>query len=92
MSRALIHGTMLAIVYRLLVFSAGSALSWLLYQIAVICRHGAVLARQFRSPPPRSKLMGVLVDTIAPSPSLRRHGCTLPARHLFLDQIPSSHG
>ena len=51
---------MLAIFYRLLAVSAVSALSWSLYQIALICRHGAVLARQFRSPPPRNKLLGMI--------------------------------
>ena len=51
---------MLAICYRLLAVSAASALSWLLYQFASICRHGTVLARQFRGPPARNKLMGMV--------------------------------
>ena len=52
------HGSMLAVLSRLLAVSAASLLAWITYQLTVICRRGAVLARQFRGPPVRHMMTG----------------------------------
>ncbi len=60
---------MLAILSRLLAVGAASALAWIIYQLTVICRRGAALARQFRGPPVRHMLTGA--DAIPPPPPPR---------------------
>jgi hypothetical protein len=88
-----LHKTMLDIIYRLLAVSSVSALSWMLYQLALICHRGAVLARQFRNPPVRNKLMGTAVG-FAPPPCrsrvLRTKACHCSAPKVLTQALHTS--
>ena len=61
------HGSMLAVLSRLLAVSAASALAWLIYLLTIICRRGAMLARQFRGPPVRHMMTGADAIPLLPT-------------------------